>query len=357
MGIKCVPDKVQQALESLLRHIEGCDVYIDDISIFDNSWEQHLKTLEKVLTILNKHNYAINPFKVEWAQKETDWPGYWLTPTGLKPCKKKIDAILKLEQPQTVKQLRAFLGAVTYYCNMFRQRSHILAPLTELSKCTTKVRPWGQEQDKAFAAMKEVIAKDVLLRYPDHNKPFHVSANASNYQLGTVIKQNGFPVIYYSCKLTSAQRNYTTMEKELLSIMETLREYRTMLFGCRSLHVYTDHRNLTFNKLNSQLRVTRWRLYLEEFPPKFQFIKGSNNNVAGALSRLFRGNNDDVETISVSQLLNPAVKVNDDMVPLKTRARLLANENVNEAMSPSDCKIQTDTHLQQLVCLHRWIVW
>ena len=158
------------------------------------------------------------------------------------------------------------------------------APLTAQAGSKTTIN-WTPECQKAFDQIKAVLSKECFLRYPDHNKPFHVYCDASDVQLGSVIVQEGAPVAYYSRKLNTAQRNYTVGEKEMLSIVETLREYRSMLYGCKELHVYTDHKNNTFSKLNTQ-RVIRWRMFLEDFGPKIHYIKGPDNVIADALSRL-----------------------------------------------------------------------
>ena len=134
-----------------------------------------------------------------------------------------------------------------------------------------------------------------MLTYPDWSKPFDLHTDASDYQLGAVISQEGKPIAFFSRKLNSAQKNYTTTEKELLSIVECVKEFRNILFGY-PIRVFSDHKNLVHAATMSQSqRVMRWRLILEEFGPDICHIKGASNVVADAISRLPTANKDQNE--------------------------------------------------------------
>ena len=179
----------------------------------------------------------------------------------------------------------SLMASCIHIRTIFPKHAHILTLLTALTSQKSGNVTWSAECQHTFDTIKAILSSDVLLRYPDHNKPFHVYTDASDLQLGAIIVQDDQPVAFYSRKLNTAQCNYTTMEKELLSIVKTLKEFRTMLFGCRELHVWTNHKNLTYTTLNSQC-ILRWHLFLEDFHPTFHYIPGDHNSLADALSCL-----------------------------------------------------------------------
>ena len=133
MGASCSSDIAQEIMEKVLFGLEEVETFIDDIGIFSDNWESHLKSINVVLKKLEDAGFTVNPLKCEWAVQETDWLGYWLTPVGLISSSKKICSILAWDKPKTQKVVRSFIGAVNIYCNVWPHRSEILAPLTELT--------------------------------------------------------------------------------------------------------------------------------------------------------------------------------------------------------------------------------
>ena len=172
---------------------------------------------------------------------------------------------------------------VNFYRDMWRRRSHLIAPLTQLLGKGKKFN-WGKEHQQAFEEIKSAISKETLLAFPDFSKEFHIYVDASDYQLGGVIMQEGRPLAFYSRKMSDAQRGYTTGERELLSVVETIKEFKNILLG-QKLIVHTDHKNILYANLASD-RIARWRLLLEEYGPEFVHVAGQDNVFADALSRM-----------------------------------------------------------------------
>ena len=135
--------------------------------------------------------------------------------------------------PTTKKQLQCFIGMVNYYRDMWQGRSDLLAPLSALTSKKAKWL-WTDVHQASFDGMKKAIARETILAYPDFNKPFDIHTDASKVQLGAVISQENRPIAFYSWKLTDTQTRYTTTERELLSIVETLKEFQTILLGQQS---------------------------------------------------------------------------------------------------------------------------
>ena len=308
MGIAGSPDIFQSKMTELMATFEFVRAYIDDLlCITKGTLEDHLAKLELVLSRLQDANLKVNARKSNFCAIETEYLGYILSRDGIKPQPKKVQSILALTPPKNVKDLRRFLGMVQYYRDLWARRSEMLAPLTslvgecghtkqsKLLKVKKKPWKWTEEHQKAFDDVKATIAKDVSLAYPDYTQGFEIYTDGSKRQLGAVITQNNRPIAFFSRKLSVCQQKYSVTEIELLAIVETLKEFKGMLWG-QPIVVYTDHKNLMQDALGLTCdRVYRWRLLLEEYGPEIVYIKGIHNTVADAISRLDFGPIKDVK--------------------------------------------------------------
>ncbi len=216
---------------------------------------------------------------------EIEYLGYILTRDGIKPQSNKMQAILAIQPPTNVKQLRHFLGMVQYYRDLWARWSKMLAPLTPLvrecgqikvtrAKGTKRVPwHWDEVHQGAFDHIKATIARKVVLAYPDFSKVFEIYTDASSKQLGAVITQENRPIALFSWKLSTTQRKYSVTKIELLAIVETLKEFKGMLGG-QSIKVYTDHANIIRDALGMTLdRVYQWMLLLQEYGPRLSTLK------------------------------------------------------------------------------------
>ena len=213
-----------------------------------------------------------------------------------------------------------------------------LSELTALCAKTIKWT-WSKQCNEAFEIIKRVVARETLLNFPDFHKEFHIYTDASDYQLGAVIMQDNKPLAFYSRKLNAAQKNYTTGEQELLSIVETLKEFRNILLG-QKLVVHTDHLNILYSKMPSA-RIVRWRLMLEEYGATFVHVAGEHNVVADTMSRHPNNEKDSDAEVQISKQMSYCMShvptMDDEDVNEYSYADLVTDEEIAEnefALSP-----------------------
>ncbi len=191
------------------------------------------------------------------------------------PAPKKVQAM----PPTSHHELRSFIVIINYYRDLWIRGSDVIAPLSRLLSKDDKCE-WTEVEANAFETINRIIVRDVLLAHPDFSEAFEIHTDASKYRFEGAILQGGRSIAFYSCKLTSAQQNYTTTEKELLAIVETFKEFRNILMGQRIV-VYTDYKNLTYKAYNTEPVICR-RLIFKQYMADLQYIRRSHNIIGNA---------------------------------------------------------------------------
>ena len=322
MGISVATDIFQEKMSNLFHDLEYARTYLDDlITLTKGNFQDHINKLRNILTRMREAGLKINAEKSKFCATELEYLGYWITRDGIKPLEDKVKAILELDPPSTLRELRHVLGLFQYYRNIYQRRSHILAPLTDLvGECSPKKGKksskfvWQPKHQKSFEDYKKLVAREIMLAFPDFTKEFHIYTDSSSRQLGSAITQDGLPLALYSKKLTKCQMNYSITDLELLSIVMTLKQFRNILLG-RKIKVYSDHKNLEAELANmSSQRGIHWRMLIEEYGIEIVYLPGKKNIVADALSRL-------------------------SFSPSKSTEQLFCLSSADEAMFPLDTKL------------------
>lgn len=232
----------QQVYEYILRDLlwKSCVAFIDNVYV-KLTWDmdKHCKALRKVLTQYHEHNMKLRPSKCHFGYRTLEVLGHMCTPEGRKPVADKVEAINKMLAPENMHEVRRFVGMTGYYCRYIMGYTGRAKPLTKLTKKNTVWR-WKERQKVAFAGLKNALIQAPLLRHPDNTKPFIADADTSKHTVGRVMgqlnKQEGkHPVVYHSCSLIPAEKNYSITEKKGLAVMDLITKHRSMIFGTLKL--------------------------------------------------------------------------------------------------------------------------
>ena len=224
----------------------------------------------------------------------------------MRPDPAKTAPVMNYPAPQTVKQLRRFLGMVGWYARFIPGDSEFKIPLVRLLR---KGQPWewGVEQQEAFENLKKALTATPVLARPDFSRPFKIQCDASNTALGAVLTQDQedgeHPIAYISRVLTPAERNYTTSEKECLAVLWAIKKFRPYVESY-PFTVVTDHSALKWlrNLKDPTGRLARWALAMQQWDFTIVHRKGALNQLPDALSRMC---NEDETVESFEEVADP----------------------------------------------------
>ena len=265
---------------------KGVSVYLDDILVTGSTIDDHLQNLDKVLNILATASLKLNRTKCTFLMPQVEYLGHTIDQHGLHPTKEKVKTIREASQPCNVNELRSFIGIITYYGKFMPNLSTKLAPLYGLLQKEAKWQ-WGSKQAKAFQDAKNALQDDTLLVHYDSSKQLVLACDASLYGVGVVlsyIMEDGgeLPVAYASRTVTTAKKNYSQLEKEVLAVVYEVSKFHYYLYG-RHFIIQSDHQPLSYLFSNSKAispttssRIKHWPLTLSTYSYTITHKPGKN---------------------------------------------------------------------------------
>lgn len=282
------PRTFQRSMHKILEQYDFTKIYIDDILIFSKDAKTHLEHVETIFNELNSLGISINFEKSHFFQKEIKFLGHILDEKGIKADKAKLMTALETIQIKTKKDVRKLLGLLNWFRPFLPRLSENLQQITSLLKGQEKkgrVEISTKDVQSIIAKVCNLVSLNIQLAFPDEETDFDLYTDASNYGFGAILTQKNKIVGLYSGKFSSTQVKYTTTEKEFYSIVRSIMHFYKIIYGYHTV-IHTDHKNLIFD-MSNQLRVERWKLYLQGHNLTYKHVQGDKNPMADLLSRSF----------------------------------------------------------------------
>nr|GEV61677.1 putative mitochondrial protein [Tanacetum cinerariifolium] len=279
-------------------------VLFDDILVFSNSKQKHMKHLSIVLVTLRQHGLYANKKKCSFAQTRIEYLGHIVTGEGITADPSKIAAMVDWPIPKNIKKLRGFLGLTGYYRKFVKGYGKIAWALTEQLKKDDF--HWNDEATCAFQTLKEAMTQVPVLALPDFNKPFIVETDASRSGVGALLMQEGKPIAYFSRVLGTRAKLKSLYERELMAIVLATEKWRPYLMGRRFI-VRTDQRSPKYLLEQVSEEYQNWLTKLMGYDFEIQYRPGKDNSAAEALSRR-------AESVKYKALSVPSVYYWDELL-------------------------------------------
>lgn len=291
-GIKIGPNAFQRMMSIAFSGLSmsKCFIYMDDLIVVAASERLMMKNLREVFETCRKCNLKLNPDKCEFFKREVTYLGHKCSDKGIEPDESKFTIIKNYPRPSNADSARRFVAFCNYYRRFIKNFSYYSYHITRLTKKKVPFH-WSDDCETAFQYLKNALMNPPILKYPDFDKPFCITTDASITGCGAVLSQEydgiDLPVSYASRSFTKGEQNKSTPLQELTAIHWAIKYYRPYVFGKKFL-VKSDHRPLVylFTMKDPSSKLVRMRLELEEYDFVIEYIKGKNNVTADALSRI-----------------------------------------------------------------------
>ena len=300
-GLKNAPSRFCELVADMTNGLEDFVFsYLDDFLVFSKSLEDHLGHLKALFQRLESFGMTLKSTKCHFAKHSVLFLGHEISDNGMRPVTDKVAAISKMKPPQTLKEVRGFLGSINYYRKFLPHLAEKVSPLNDLlkgpkRKGTVKIQ-WGETQQHAFDTAIADLANAATLGYEDPNLPLIISSDASLHFVGAVLEQHLHrddtsatrPLEYFSKKLPDTVALRSTFNRELTGIYFALRFFKHRVRG-RALIIRTDHQALVnaIQNTGGEHSPQEWRMisYIKEYLPTMVHITGEENAMADLLSR------------------------------------------------------------------------
>ena len=301
-GLTNSPSTYQRIMQDILGdlNMKICLIYLDDLIIFSDSFEQHLERLDIVLTKLQEANLKLAPEKCCFYRSSVNFLGHVVSGKGIETDPSKIDKVQNWPTPSNPDELRSFLAFAGYYRRFIRDYSKISKPLSELlpptspkkgAKSKSLLWNWTEKEQEVFDYIKELLSSPPILAYPDFSLPFELHTDASCKALGAVLyqEQDGLKrvIAYASRALSKSEQKYSAFKLEFLALKWAITEKFSDYLAASHFTVLTDNNPLTYVLTSAKLDATgqRWASALGQYQFDIQYRSGMKNADADGMSR------------------------------------------------------------------------